>query len=47
MKGIVPENITIIDIYKSVFPFVGIQAACLGIVIAFPEIALLLPDIIM
>lgn len=48
MKSIVPKDsgITLTDIYKSVIPYVGIQAACLGIIIAFPQIALWLPSII-
>ena len=43
MKGIVPKEISLADIYRSVIPFVGIQAACLGIVMAFPQIALWIP----
>lgn len=45
MQGIVPKDsgITLADIYRSVFPFVGIQAICLVIVIAFPQIALWVP----
>jgi len=48
IKGIVPKDsgITIIDIYKSIIPFVVIQATCLGIVMAFPQIALWLPNLI-
>ena len=49
MKGIVPKDsgITLTDIYKSVLPFVGIQALCLGIVIVFPQLALWLPNLIL
>jgi len=46
MRGIVPKDITMGDIYRSVIPFVGIQAACLGLVFAFPQIALWLPGVI-
>lgn len=48
MKSIVPKDsgITMLDIYKSVIPYVGLQGAALGIVIAFPQIALWLPNII-
>lgn len=48
IKGIVPKDsgITIVDIYRSVIPFVGIQAACLGIVMAFPQIALWIPNLV-
>jgi tripartite ATP-independent transporter DctM subunit len=45
MKGVVPKDsgITLGDIYRSVIPFVAIQAACLALVIAFPQLALWLP----
>lgn len=45
MKGIVPKDsgITLGDIYKSVFPYVGIQAICLAIIMFFPQIALWVP----
>lgn len=43
MKAIVPSHITMGDIIRSVIPFVGIQALCLGIVIAFPDLATWLP----
>jgi TRAP-type mannitol/chloroaromatic compound transport system permease large subunit len=51
MKGIIPtiapdSGITMRDIYRSVFPFVGIQALCLGILMAFPQIALWLPNVV-
>jgi tripartite ATP-independent transporter DctM subunit len=46
MKGIAPKEITMADIYRSVIPFVGIQAVCLGLVIAFPQIALWLPNLL-
>jgi tripartite ATP-independent transporter DctM subunit len=48
MKSIVPRDsgITMLDIYKSVIPYVAIQATALGLVIAFPQIALWLPRII-
>jgi TRAP-type mannitol/chloroaromatic compound transport system permease large subunit len=47
MRGIVPKEITMGDIYRSVIPFVGIQAAALGLVIAFPQIALWLPNMML
>jgi tripartite ATP-independent transporter DctM subunit len=43
MKAIVPSNITMGDIIRSVVPFVGIQALCLIICILIPEIATWLP----
>lgn len=51
MMGIVPHvaqdaGITIVDIYKSVIPFVGIQAFCLVLIMLFPQIAPWLPSIV-
>jgi len=43
MKAIVPKEISMGDIIRSILPFVGIQALCLVIVILFPEIATWLP----
>lgn len=45
MKGIAPKEITLADIYRSVLPFIGIQATCLALVMVFPQIALWLPTI--
>ena len=44
MKGVVPPGITMGDIYKSVGPFVVLQAIGLIIVMLFPQIALWLPS---
>jgi tripartite ATP-independent transporter DctM subunit len=43
MKSIVPEGITMGDIYRSVVPFVLLQMLGLILVMAFPQIALWLP----
>lgn len=43
MKGVVPKEITMTDLYKSVWPFVVIQGVGLAIVMMFPQIALWLP----
>lgn len=40
----IESPITILDIYRSAIPFVGIQAICLAIVMAFPQIAMWLPS---
>ncbi len=45
MKAIAPKGVTMTDIYKSIVPFVGIQAIGLAIVIIFPQIALYLPNL--
>ena len=45
MKGVVPEGITMGDIYRSVGPFVVLQAVGLILVMLFPQIALWLPSL--
>jgi tripartite ATP-independent transporter DctM subunit len=44
LKGVTPPGITLGDIFKSVWPYLGLQFAALGLVIAFPRIALWLPS---
>ncbi len=44
LKGVVPEGITMGDIYRSVLPFVGVQAIGMILIIIFPQIALWLPS---
>lgn len=46
MKGVVPKDVTLGDIYRSVTPFVILQLVGLIIVMAFPQIALWLPNLI-
>lgn len=46
LKGTVPSGITMTDIYRSIVPFVCLQAIGLAIVIGFPQIALFLPNLI-
>jgi TRAP-type mannitol/chloroaromatic compound transport system permease large subunit len=43
MRGIAPPGVTMGDIYRSITPFVILQATCLALVMVFPELALLLP----
>jgi TRAP-type mannitol/chloroaromatic compound transport system permease large subunit len=43
LKGVTPAGITLTDIFRSIWPYLGLQFLALGIVIAFPEIALWLP----
>ncbi|WP_299980641.1 TRAP transporter large permease subunit [Desulfobacula sp.] len=45
MKGVVPPGISMGDIYKSVWPFIGLQALCLIMIMVFPEIVLWLPSL--
>jgi TRAP-type mannitol/chloroaromatic compound transport system permease large subunit len=46
MKGITPPEITMADIYKSIFPYVGIMIIVLIVVIIFPQIAVWFPNTI-
>jgi tripartite ATP-independent transporter DctM subunit len=43
LKGAAPADISIADIFKSVWPYIGLQIVALIIVVAFPDIALWLP----
>ncbi len=43
MKGTVPKEVTMVDIYKGIAPFVLVQLAALGLCMIFPEIVLYLP----
>ncbi|MDI6726847.1 MAG: TRAP transporter large permease subunit, partial [Smithellaceae bacterium] len=47
MKAVAPPSVTMVDIYKSIVPFVLLQALGLIIVIIFPEIALWLPKVLL
>lgn len=44
LKGVCPPGISLADIFRSVWPFIGIQLVVLGMVIAMPQIALWLPS---
>lgn len=43
LKGVTPEGISLTDIFRSIWPYLGLQLVGLGLVIAFPQIALWLP----
>lgn len=44
MKAMAPEDISLMDIYTSIIPFVIIMCIGLGLIMAFPDIALWLPN---
>ena len=46
MKGVAPEDVTIMDIYKGTLPFTVIKIICLGLCIIFPWILTYLPSLI-
>jgi tripartite ATP-independent transporter DctM subunit len=43
LKGVTPAGISLSDIFRSIWPYLGLQVVALGLVIAFPQIALWLP----
>jgi tripartite ATP-independent transporter DctM subunit len=45
MKAVVPADITMLDIYKSAIPFVGLQLVGLVLCMIFPEIVTWLPGL--
>ena len=44
MRAMAPKEVTLVDIYKSIIPFVLIMLVGLALVIIYPEIALWLPN---
>ncbi len=46
LKGVAPPEITMGDLYKSVWPFVSLQVIMLVLCMAFPAIVLWLPNLI-
>jgi TRAP-type mannitol/chloroaromatic compound transport system permease large subunit len=46
MRAMAPPEIGIGDIYASIVPFVGVMVLALAIVMAFPQIALWLPEVV-
>ena len=44
LKGIVPPNITMGDIYRSVIPYTLVESVGLALVMIFPQIAIWLPN---
>lgn len=47
MKGVAPSQVKIQQIYAGIIPFVLLQVIGLGLVIAFPQIALWLPNTVL
>jgi len=44
LRGVAPKGVTMGDIYRSIIPFVGLQALGLALVMIFPRLALWLPS---
>lgn len=47
LKAVVPPEITLTDIYRSIFPFLTVMIVCMGVLIAFPQIVLWFPNLLM
>src|SRR5688572_27924533 len=43
-KGVAPKSLSIDDIFKGIYPFVGMVLIAMVLMYIFPEIALWLPD---
>lgn len=43
LRGVTPPEISLADIFRSIWPYLGLQVVALGLVIGFPQIALWLP----
>ncbi|MGP9789013.1 TRAP transporter large permease [Roseinatronobacter sp. NSM] len=46
MRAMAPKEVSLIDIYRSIVPFVGVMVIGLALVMAFPQIALWLPGVV-
>lgn len=46
LKGVLSDDVTITEIYRSTFPYVFLIAIALGLVMVFPQIALWLPSMV-
>ena len=47
LKSVAPEGVTTADIYRSVFPFIGVLIFGMVLIMIFPQIALWLPELMM
>lgn len=46
LRGVAPPEVTTMQIYKGVIPFIGIQLIALGMLATWPSLATWLPDIV-
>ncbi len=44
LKGVVPPEITMLDIYRGIVPFVALQIVAIALVFLFPQLVLWLPE---
>ncbi|SHO56835.1 TRAP transporter large permease [Vibrio quintilis] len=47
LKGIAPKGVTMMDLYKSVIPFISVQFIVLVICMVFPDLVTWLPNLVM
>ncbi len=47
MRAMAPPEVSLRDIYMSIIPFVGVMTLALATVMAFPKIALWLPEVLL
>jgi tripartite ATP-independent transporter DctM subunit len=47
IRGVAPKSVTMLDIYKSITPFVLLQATALAIIMAFPDSVMWLPKMLL
>ena len=47
LKSVAPEGITTGDIYRSIFPFLGVLIVAMALIMVFPQIVLWLPNLMM
>lgn len=45
LRGVTPDTVPTIDIYRGVGPFIGLQLVLLGLLVVFPQLATWLPDL--
>jgi TRAP-type mannitol/chloroaromatic compound transport system permease large subunit len=45
LKGVAPPDISLNEIFAALWPFMGLQAVSLALVLFFPQIALWLPGL--
>ncbi len=46
LRGVAPREVTTMDIYRGIIPFVVLQLAGLAVIAAFPELVTWLPDLL-
>lgn len=46
LRGVAPDSVSTLDIYKGAIPFVGLQLVIIGLLVAFPQLVTWLPALI-